>query len=345
MFWFASFIGLMAAGGLFYFGSEDVFEDAEDDSGSEDTDQPDPPPQSLADFIFGGAGNGSADVSLPSETGSTGETTSGSDSDDILSGSSDNDSLSGGSGDDQINGYGGADSLSGDTGNDQLFGAEGNDTLTGGEGADTLHGETDNDRIEGGEGNDLGFGHFGTDTLNGGSGDDTLHGGQDADILLGCDGEDALHGNDDNDTILGGDGKDTLFGGHGSDLLSGADDQTGDYINGGKGDDRLIAGEGDTVTGGDGADTILLGDWITQGTVELVDFDPTQDQLLLIYDAEENPPNLTIEEDPQTPGEYVLSLDGEEAMRLTAGDELTPADVELIPATEALLNLLPIAAP
>jgi len=100
------------------------------------------------------------------------------------------------------------------------------------------------------------------DTLIGGMGNDLLNGGEDDDQLSGGIGD---------DTLIGGQGEDVLFGDLGNDRIDGteqpATDTTGpqqtdnkllderDYLNGGDGDDTLIAGASDVVTPGLGQDT------------------------------------------------------------------------------------------
>ncbi len=143
--------------------------------------------------------------------------------------------------------------------------------------------------------------------------------------------------------VFGGTGEDALFGGRGNDVVSGADDGAEkDFVNGGDGDDTLIAGASDVVTGGDGADQILLGDWIAAGTVELIDFDTAEDQLLLVYDGDQGVPNLELEPDPDAPGETILRLDGEIAMRLTGAEGLTTDDIFLVEADDGDVAHLPL---
>ena len=103
--------------------------------------------------------------------------------------------------------------------------------------------------------------------------------------------DDRLMGREGNDSLTGGTGEDTLFGGWDNDLLDGTvtdqdgvDRDTGDYLNGGDGDDVIITGSGDTVHGGEGKDSIILGQWITEHAADLTDFDAEQDQLIVVYD-------------------------------------------------------------
>jgi len=88
-----------------------------------------------------------------------------------------NDRIYGGGGNDTIYGYGGRDVLSGGSGHDVIYGGDHNDLLYGGTGNDILLGENGDDVLYGGAGNDILFGGTGTDTLYGGSGDDWLSAG------------------------------------------------------------------------------------------------------------------------------------------------------------------------
>ncbi len=220
------------------------------------------------------------------------------DSGEIIAGGGLADLLSGGQGDDQIAGYDGADKIAGAQGNDQLFGQDGRDSITGDAGADRAWGGDGADNLDGGHGDDTLHGMLGNDDLFGGTGDDSAHGGMGADLVQGGDGNDALHGGHGGDTLIGGLGEDTLFGGYGNDLISGltaqvaqdgsiaeGDIDTADYLNGGDGADTIFAGNNDIVTAGAGADQIILGDWIVEGEeAELMDFEPGEDSLLVIFD-------------------------------------------------------------
>ncbi|TWI29271.1 Hint domain-containing protein [Paracoccus sulfuroxidans] len=191
------------------------------------------------------------------------------------------DRLSGGAGDDYIEGgYGGdiAD-YSAATGNLNIKlppwgGTDFTDEQTGGQGKDHLIGI---DGIIGGRGNDtlIGYDTAGTDPdgsiftnyFDGGAGNDSIDGAGGSDFLFGGTGNDIIIGGvggnrvSFNDTITVY--EDQIFGGAGDDILYGDDvDGTNagggdDLIQGGAGNDRIIAGAGhDVVFGGDGNDTI-----------------------------------------------------------------------------------------
>ncbi len=250
----------------------------------------------------------------------------------VIAGGEGGDVLTGGGGNDQINGYDGDDDLSGADGSDTLRGAEGDDTVLGGAGADEIDGDAGADHLSGEDGNDRLRGHAGGDLMEGGEGDDTLEAGFGDDALSGGSGDDALHGWHGDDTLEGGVGMDTLFGGFGNDLLLGreaADEQ--DFLNGGNGLDTIVAGGGDVVTAGADADMIVLGDWLAQAeSAEVMDFHSGEDSLLVLWDLAETPdPEISLEEDPDRPGLFRLSVEGEEVAQLRA-DAVSPDDIVLM---------------
>lgn len=320
MFWLAGLLGLMAVGSVMFFEeTEDGADIAEDDAGLEPESGR---PEALADMpdlITQEPGQPSApNLILPGDSG-----------DNVLQG---------GDGNDQIGGYEGDDILRGRDGDDGLYGADGDDILSGGAGDDTLHGEYGDDTLRGGDGDDMMFGHYGADDLRGGDGDDEMHGGQDDDTLHGGKGDDALHGSDGDDTLAGGAGQDTLFGGVGDDTLTGADDgNTSDFLNGGGGNDTILAGAGDVVTGGDGADTIGLDHRIAgAGTADLMDFDPAEDRLLVIWDTTGNPdPDIEVLDDPDDPGLSHIVIDGIEIALVRGGGVVSVDDILLVDIADA----------
>ncbi len=260
----------------------------------------------------------------------------------ILFGDDQDDDIEGDAGDDQINGYAGDDMISGGAGDDVLHGGVGHDDLVGDAGDDTLHGEDGEDTLAGAGDDDQLFGHNDDDTLSGDDGDDVLHGGLGDDTLFGGAGDDALHGGHGNDQLSGEDGQDTLFGGWGDDWLSGletgppnpgdAPDAHSDFLNGGGGDDTIVAGDGDVVTAGSGADTIVLGDWIAGGEAAiLMDFNAQEDSLIVVCDLTgSTDPLVEITADPATPGTSQIWLDGVEIATVRADADLTVADIILV---------------
>ena len=248
-----------------------------------------------------------------------------------------NDTLEGTENPDLLNGYQGDDRVSGLEGGDQIHGEDGNDTLLGNEGDDTLHGEDGNDELHGGAGNDALFGHNDSDTLYGGAGQDSLVGSEGNDHLFGGEGDDALHGDIGNDTLEGGSGADTLFGGWGDDVISGvtangASDTATDYLNGGGGDDLIIAGNSDIVTAGEGADSIALGDWLSQEhQAEIMDFSAEEDSIMIVYDDQSgNEPDVTLEQDEDDPTRQHVVLNGERIASVANATGLSLAQVVLV---------------
>lgn len=267
-----------------------------------------------------------------------------SDGNDTAVGSAGPDTLDGGSGDDQIGGYAGDDLMSGGPGDDGLHGMDGDDNLTGDDDADSLYGEDGADTLTGGAGNDVLYGGNDNDLLAGGAGDDALQGGAGNDDLRGGAGDDALSGGLDGDTLSGGAGADTLMGGADNDVLNGLlseynsavteDDGAVDFLNGGIGNDLIIAGEGDIVTTGDGADTVVAASWENvDAAVEVMDLDPAQDDLVLFYEEDGGPaPEITVEADPDDAEARQVLLDGIVVAQVRGAPHLTVDDISLVPS-------------
>lgn len=341
MFMLAGLMGLLAVGAVAFIGTEDVVEE-DDESASE---------------AAGLESDSETTTSLssilqPSETGDetaleTADPIKGTQGNDILEGTQGDDLIAGREGDDQINGYEKDDTIRGGRGDDRLFGAEGDDTLKGGKGDDLLHGDAGADVLKGSKGADSLFGHEGDDILSGNQHGDVLYGGSGDDTLEGGSGNDALHGGLDNDVLKGGMGGDVLFGSYGNDVLSGVrldtqaesltDIDQSDFLNGGSGNDTILAGNEDVVTSGEGDDTVVLGDWIAKGKpVDITDFDISEDSLVVVVedDGFENA-EITIEDDVTNPGTSSVMLNGVEIARVDSASGLTPADINLINHTGA----------
>ncbi|MBB5720468.1 Ca2+-binding RTX toxin-like protein [Loktanella ponticola] len=190
---------------------------------------------------------------------------------------------------------------------DLLVGTEGDDVIAGEDGEDTLHGHDGHDTLFGGNAKDTLFGDVGDDTLDGGDHDDELIGGSGDDTLFGGDGDDTLLGSFGDDVLSGGNGQDLLNGGAGNDVLIGNDDAEGDYLNGGRGDDIIRSGAGDTAHGGAGADTFAL-DADAEDGAYIEDYDPDEDIIEVVYDAEGPIPELTTTE---TENGLALYADGD----------------------------------
>ena len=262
--------------------------------------------------------------------------TEGEETDDVLEGTD---------GNDRIRGLEGDDALTGRAGNDELRGEEGDDTLGGDAGSDTLHGHDGDDDMRGGSEDDALFGHNSDDTLYGDDGNDALQGSAGHDSLDGGTGDDTLQGGLDDDTLTGGMGADALFGGWGSDVLNGImrdvggkDIDSGDFLNGGGGDDSILAGAGDIITGGDGADQIVLGEWIGDGAAaQIMDFMVDDDSLVLVWDdseADSVEPTISLSIDSDTPAHTLVFMDGT-MVAMVNGTDLIADDIALISLSAA----------
>jgi Ca2+-binding RTX toxin-like protein len=170
----------------------------------------------------------------------------------VMLGGSGSDFIQGGEGVDWIYGEDGSDLLEGEEGQDRIDGGAGNDWIEGGDDGDTIDGGADNDTIYGGNGDDLIEGGDGDDVLYGQSGNDLLVGDSadfsnqfDVENVTGT-GNDILSGGGDSDVLFGAGGDDSLFGG--AYLTSGVaavvEPDTFDFLDGGTGNDTLVADDG-----------------------------------------------------------------------------------------------------
>ena len=270
---------------------------------------------------------------------------------DVISGTPRDDLIIGSGGSDQIAGYGGDDLVEARNGDDTVFGDSGDDTLKGGAGNDDLHGNDGDDLLTGAEDADGLTGHNDDDILQGGAGHDTLNGSAGGDTLFGDSGDDAVMGGLGDDLLIGGRGQDALFGGWGNDTLDGTVDpdrqdarvndiDEGDYLNGGGGDDVILAGINDTVTPGAGRDDVILGDWVSpDGIVDIRSFDIEDDSLLLVWDdsdAAATAPKVAVEPDPEDLRSHLISMDGAIVAIVQSDQLLMPGDLSLIPLSSAL---------
>jgi Ca2+-binding RTX toxin-like protein len=242
--------------------------------------------------------------------GSGSDTLSGDLGDDTLQGNDGDDALFAGAGHDEGHGGTGADGLAGGDGDDSLWGDDGSDSIWGDDGRDSLAGCEGDDAVAGGRGNDVVAGGGGADTLDGDDGDDTL--GGDA-------GDDRLSGGLGADEIDGEDGDDSLFGGN---------DAVVDYLNGGEGDDALTLAAGDFGNGGEGADAFTLQEFAPGSAIaQIMDFDPAQDDLVIVYDAAIHPDaSLFLQ---ATEKGSILLLDGVALASLTHSAPISLADITL----------------
>ncbi|MEG3875360.1 calcium-binding protein, partial [Microcoleus sp. Z1_B5] len=223
---------------------------------------------------------------------SEGQTTKGTDGDDLIVDTKGNQKIVGFEGNDLLLSEDGADEIYGNEGNDTIFGGIDTDIVYGDEGNDIVFAGKQNDWIAGDLGSDTLFGDRGADTILGDTGEnnsqspddarDLIFGGEGADLINGNEGDDTIHtgkgddialGGKENDLIWGELGSDTLFGGIGSDSLFGgirdqrASDSQGrdllyggfgdDFLHGQQDDDTLVAGkDNDRAYGGKGNDLI-----------------------------------------------------------------------------------------
>lgn len=196
---------------------------------------------------------------------------------DYVCGGGDEDLISGGRGGDRIRGEGGRDTMFGFGGADVLHGGPGRDVLFGGRSPDRLYGALGSDILDGGTHDDKLIDRGGVyQGFWGGPGDDYIAGGLfDAVFFTGAgrgvrvdlhagtargEGADEIvgvgtvDGSRFDDVLLGDPSANGLFGGAGNDVLDGRGspatletDETiafADVLGGGRGDDRMIGGEG-----------------------------------------------------------------------------------------------------
>ena len=157
-----------------------------------------------------------------------------------------------------LNGHGGDDQITGGTAGDTLSGGAGNDTINGGDESVSDHPAPSYDGIDGGDGDDVLSGGSGNDVIVGGSGSDQINGDAGNDYLLG-------HGGTIT-TVLTSVAYTPPYQNYAtyldvrnhlpSDRL--IDDGVADTLNGGDGDDTIVAGLFDVVDGGFGNDHLDL---------------------------------------------------------------------------------------
>ncbi|MCL4067848.1 hypothetical protein M3484_14825 [Pseudomonas sp. GX19020] len=276
-----------------------------------------------------GSGTGSGPVSPPPVpvTGTSG--------DDLLDGSDSDDLILGNDGNDQINARDGDDTVYGGNGNDIVNAGAGNDLVLGGAGNDQLHGDAGDDTLDGGDGDDQLMGHEGDDLLQGGAGNDMLLGGEGADSLYGEEGDDWLWGGEGDDQMVGGAGSDTLDGGAGNDTLWGAfpegDDGEVDFLNGGDGDDVIHLGVGDYGHGGAGSDSFVLTQWLGEGGfATITDYDPQDDEIVLVYDPTAHVSPAVSVTQSATGGSSLISIDGFVVAEVNG--QIDPSEIRLLAA-------------
>jgi len=233
------------------------------------------------DTIYGDAG----EDDIYGEAGA--DTIDGGDDDDLIFGGDGTDGIGGGEGDDDIYGGNDADTIHGNDGRDRIWGQAGGDFLYGDAGNDTLRGESGGDLADGGTGDDVIYGGAGIDDLRGGADDDRIYGGEDGDTLAGGPGADLLFGEAGDDVITGDAGDDQLDGGDGVDNLSGGGGEdflfagtgVGNILSGGDDDDLIVGSDEGALTDPDFDDTVYFGDVIDGG--------PGNDRILALGGADD----------------------------------------------------------
>ncbi|MGL4281559.1 MAG: calcium-binding protein, partial [Albidovulum sp.] len=156
-----------------------------------------------------------------------------------------------------------------------------------------------------------------------------LDGGEGNDALEGARGDDRLTGAAGSDRLMGGDGKDALDG-----REAAGEVQARDYLNGGAGDDMLIAGSDDWATGGGGADQFAIAGHggADAGPATIGDYDPAEDQLLLLYDPAVHPdPTVTVEPPEVEGAAHRILIDGIAVAQVFGAAHLDPADILIRP--------------
>jgi Ca2+-binding RTX toxin-like protein len=230
--------------------------------------------------VYGGQGNDAIGTVLVGGAPQFGQFAQGNRGNDSINGGNTNDTLLGGQGDDRILGNLGQDFINGNLGDDtifgegQLFGEGGNDTLTAGTtGPTTIRGGDGDDRIAASVrttttglagAQNLLMGDAGADTIGSASPEhDEIFGGDGDDSLSNTNSAarvgDLMDGGAGNDSVMAQDGDDTLRGGEGNDSLDGG--AGANRLEGGVGNDHLATRSttGQALDGGDGDDSLFGG--------------------------------------------------------------------------------------
>lgn len=215
-----------------------------------------------------------------------------------------------------------------------------------------VRGSAADDSLIGHDGPDRINGYGGNDTISGRGGDDDLWGGNGQDLLRGGEDDDQLSGGIGDDTLIGGQGEDVLFGDLGNDRIDGteqpATDTTGpqqtdnkllderDYLNGGDGDDTLIAGASDVVTPGLGQDTIIL-DAANAGktATSIIAFDSQHDSILITHDDKlQTPHDVRLRPHHSDPRMTEIVLDGAVLATMNTVTGFKASDIVLVTGTQ-----------
>jgi len=76
--------------------------------------------------------------------------------------------------------------------------------------------------------------------------------------------------------------------------------------------------------------------------IEIIDFDPIEDQLVLLWDLQDQPdPDVDIQPDPDNPDQSVLRVNGTEVLRINTSAALIASDITLLDNDSSPLLGLP----
>ena len=102
----------------------------------------------------------------------------------------------------------------------------------------------------------------------------------------------------------------------------------GNFLNGGTGDDLILAGPGDVATGDAGADRFVLGAWSAEGGIaRIADFEAGIDALVLVL-PEGHAGVVTVAPGPAA-GEMSVRLDGVTVAIVAGAPDLAPGDIAI----------------
>jgi Ca2+-binding RTX toxin-like protein len=208
--------------------------------------------------------------------------------------------IDGGAGNDTLVLSGSGYDVTGGAGNDRIelgdavevmVFADGADTVVAGTGwamvslteASSYMGADDTDLVRSSTSGTIAMGGGNDALIHSGSGQVDM--GEGNDWVFGQEGASSVLGGAGNDTLIGT-RSDQVFAPSATDLLSFYTSRDLDTLDGGAGDDRIGASHGDLVTTGAGADVVnvYLDAQPNLSGVEITDFDPAQDRLLISHD-------------------------------------------------------------
>jgi len=92
------------------------------------------------------------------------------------------------------------------------------------------------------------------------------------------------------------------------------------------------------VTAGNGADTIALGDWITEDQhAQILDFETAEDSLLFVWDdtSGEEEPEVSVGPDPDNSTLLQVRVGDVVIATVNGGSAINASDISLVPLTTA----------